>query len=117
MRIVTELRRRWNVSLRVRAGIIAVVLAIVMMSSEVFAESCWDQYVRALAKAQEEARQCVYDIYWRTNEFGLPQILLEEITFQQELCGLKWLSDAWQAEAAYLSCMTLDAVFGFFKEP
>ena len=116
MRILTELRRRWNTSLRTRAGIIAVVLAIVMMSSEVLAEpSCWDEYMKAANKAQQEYMQCIADIYWRMNEFGVPQVVIEELTFQQELCQIKWLSDVLQAESRYVSCMTIEAVIGLFR--
>ena len=114
-RIWTELRYRWHMSLRTRAGIIALVVAIMMMSSEILAQSCWDQYLKALNQAQNEYKQCISDVYWRMNEFGVPQILMEELTFQQELCQIKWLSDAWQAEASYISCMTLEAVISLFR--
>ena len=115
MRIVTELRRRWRMSLRVRAGIIASVLAIVMMSGEVLAKSCWDDYSIAVNQAWNEYSQCLNDVMWRTDEFGVPQVLLEELTFQRQLCAIKWFSDAWQAEAAYISCMAIEPLVTWFK--
>ena len=116
MRILSGLRRPWNTSLRARASIIAAVFAIVMMSTELLAKSCWDDYLIAVNRAWNEYIQCLNDVTWRVNEFGVPQILLEELTFQKQLCAIKWASDAWQAEAAYISCMAVEPLLTLFKE-